>query len=71
MNTKIKLPKKYNSFSSDFYDSEEHSNYINEVNPGVKYEEVVRRYACQYQIQVDAFFNQKIADAIAERFLSN
>ena len=61
----IKLPKKYNSFTSDYIDSNWYQMLIDEE---IDEETALRSFAAEWQFQVDGFSNNKIVDNLIERF---
>lgn len=61
----IKLPKKYNSFTSDYIDSNWYQMLIDEE---IDEETALRSFAEEWQFQVDGFSNSKIVDDLIERF---
>ena len=61
----IKLPKKYNSFTSDYIDSNWYQMLIDEE---VDEKTALRSFAEEWQFQVDGFSNSKIVDNLIERF---
>ena len=66
---KIKLAKRYSKFSEYLYEScykDDERHCSNEPK-----ENIIRDYACKYQIHLDGFFNSTIANKIADRYLHN
>lgn len=62
---KLQLPKRYNGFKNYYFDS---AIFADLCKGRVNEEEALRRAAGEFQYAADGFKNEKIIDAIIERY---